>query len=140
MSEISVETRQKIIELAQNRCGYCLSHQRYVMSKLEIEHIFPKALGGTDEEENLWLSCGLCNRYKRAQIEGFDEETKTFARLFNPRTQIWSEHFLWSADRAEIIGRTSTGRVTVAALKLNNEIAVEVRRNWIIAGWHPPKN
>lgn len=140
MSEISNEIRQKIIEVAQNRCGYCLSHQRYVMSKLEIEHIFPKNLGGTDAEENLWISCGLCNRYKASQIEGLDDETGNFVRLFNPRMQIWSEHFAWSVDGAEIVGLTATGRATVKALKLNNEIAVEVRRNWVIAGWHPPKS
>lgn len=134
---ISEETRQKIIEIAQNRCGYCLSQQRYTMSKLEIEHIHPKHLGGTDTEENLWLSCGLCNRYKRVQTEGFDNETQSFAKLFNPRTQNWSEHFAW--NDAEIIGLTAIGRATVKVLKMNNEIAVEVRRNWIIAGWHPPK-
>ena len=130
---------QKIIEAAGNRCGYYLSHQRYTMSKLEIEHIIPKSNGGTSVEENLWLSCGLCNRYKATQTEGFDENTQSFVSLFNPRRQIWTEHFSWSVDGAFIIGVTSTGRATVNALKLNNEIAVEVRRNWILAGWHPPK-
>jgi hypothetical protein len=129
----------RIAKAAENRCGYCLSHQRYVMSKLEIEHIFPRDLGGTDEEENLWLSCGLCNRHKATQIEHFDEETQISVKLFNPRTQIWAEHFAWSAAGVEIIGLTAIGRMTVKALKLNNEIAVEVRRNWITAGWHPPK-
>lgn len=138
MSEISAETRQNIIEIAQNRCGYCLSHQRYVMSNLEIEHIIPKHLGGTDEEENLWLSFGLCNRYKGVQIEGFDEETQSTVKLFNPRQQNWSEHFAWSVDGVEVTGLTAIGHTTVKALKLNNEIAVEVRRHWIIAGWHPP--
>ena len=61
--------KNKIREIAQNRCGYCLSQQRYVMSKLEIEHIFPKHSGGNDDEENLWLSCGLCNRYKATQTK-----------------------------------------------------------------------
>jgi hypothetical protein len=140
MSEISDEIRRKIIEIAQNRCGYCLSHQQFVRSKLEIEHIQPKSEGGTDNEENLWLACGLCNRYKAAQTEVFDEETNAIVKLFNPRLQNWSKHFAWSADGAEIIGLTATGRVTVKALKLNNQIAVEVRRNWIIAGWHPPKS
>ncbi len=129
----------KIIEAAENRCGYCLSHQRYTMSKLEIEHIIPKLKDGTDAEENLWLSCGLCNRFKGMQTEALDEETQNFVSLFNPRRQIWTEHFLWSADGAIIIGVTPIGRATVNALKLNNEIAVEVRRNWILAGWHPPK-
>jgi 5-methylcytosine-specific restriction endonuclease McrA len=38
--------RQRIREAARDRCGYCLSSQRYVMSKLEIEHLIPRALGG----------------------------------------------------------------------------------------------
>lgn len=139
MSEISNEIRQRVCEIAQNRCGYCLSHQRYTMSKLEIEHILPKSKGGTNAEENLWLSCGLCNRYKGTKITGYDDKTQSFVLLYNPRQQIWTEHFTWSSDETEIIGLTTIGRATVNTLKLNNEIAVEVRRNWIIAGWHPPK-
>ena len=69
MREVSVEIRRKVFEVAQNRCGYCLSHQCYVMSKLEIEHIIPKSNGGTNAEENLWLSCGLCNHYKGSQTD-----------------------------------------------------------------------
>lgn len=130
----------KIIEAAGNRCGYCFSHQRYTNAKLEIEHIIPKSNGGTNAEENLWLSCGLCNRYKGTQTEGFDNETRESVSLFNPRRQVWTEHFSWSADSVFIIGITPTGRATVNSLKLNNEIAVEVRRNWILAGWHPPKS
>ncbi|MDQ3062732.1 MAG: HNH endonuclease [Acidobacteriota bacterium] len=139
MSEISNETRRKVREAAGNNCGYCLSRQRYTMSVLEIEHIIPKSNGGANAEENLWLSCGLCNRYKGTQTDGFDEETQNIVALFNPRRQIWTEHFAWSADGTRITGITPTGRVTVNALKLNNDIAVEVRRNWILAGWHPPK-
>jgi len=45
----------------RNRCGYCLSSQRYILGVLEIEHVDPEALGGTDEEENLWLARRLCN-------------------------------------------------------------------------------
>ena len=86
------------------------------MSKLEIEHILPKSEGGSDEEFNLWLACGLCNGYKSDQTEGFDEQTQTTTTLFNSRTQIWSEHFDWSLDGIEVIGLTSIGRVTVKVL------------------------
>jgi hypothetical protein len=44
-----------------------------------------------------------------------------------------------SPHGTQIIGLTSIGRATVAALQLNNELAVEVRRNWVLAGWHPPQ-
>jgi hypothetical protein len=109
------------------------------MGVLEIEHVIPRARGGSDGESNLWLACSLCNRYKGDQVAGKDTLTGEAVPLFNPRTQGWSEHFRWSADGALIIGLTAVGRVTVEALQLNNEIAVAVRRNWILAGWHPPE-
>jgi hypothetical protein len=40
----------------------------------------------------------------------------------------------------EIIGITPTGRSTVVALDLNNVISLMVRRNWVKADWHPPKD
>lgn len=130
--------RARVQDAAGDRCGYCLSPQRFVMAKLEVEHIIPRALGGSDEETNLWLSCGLCNRYKGSQIKSTDPATGATVDLFNPRTQLWREHFRWSVDASYIIGITDVGRATVEALKLNNELAVEVRRNWVLAGWHPP--
>jgi hypothetical protein len=37
-----------------------------------------------------------------------------------------------------IVGKTPCGRATVLALQLNFWIAVQVRRQWVAAGWHPP--
>jgi len=138
-TNISAAVRKRIREIARDRCGYCLSPQQYVLGVLEIEHIIPRALGGSDDESNLWLSCSLCNRYKGAQITGVDPTSGVTVTLFNPRTQIWAEHFQWSADGTRIIGLTPIGRATVESLQLNNEVAVEVRRNWVLAGWHPPE-
>ncbi len=50
---IAAELKARIRQQAGDRCGYCLSLQRYVWGTLEIEHIIPKALGGSSEEENL---------------------------------------------------------------------------------------
>ncbi len=135
---LSDSLRQRVRESAGDRCGYCLSSQRYVMSKLEIEHLIPHAQGGSHDESNLWLSCSLCNRYKGSQTTGIDPLNNGRVSLFNPRTQVWSEHFYWSPDGTRILGQTPTGRATVEALHFNNELAVEVRRNWVVAGWHPP--
>lgn len=138
--QISETLRQRVREAARDRCGYCLSPQRLVMAALEIEHLLPRSKGGDDTEDNLWLSCSLCNRYKGAQISATDTLNGITAPLFNPRHNNWSEHFRWSADGVRIEGITSVGRATVEALKLNNELAVEVRRNWVRAGWHPPED
>ncbi len=139
MSDISETTRRRLREQAGNRCEYCLSHQDYVMGRLQIDHVQPIAKGGSDAEDNLCLACELCNQHKWAKTHGMDPQTGQHIALFNPRRQSWIEHFAWSPDGTEIVGLTACGRVTVIALNLNNELAVTVRRNWIKAGWHPPK-
>jgi len=137
---ISEAVRAHVRAHAGDRCGYCLSRQDYMPWQLEIEHIIPKAKGGTDDEENLWLACRPCNLYKADQTHGRDPLTGHLVRLFDPRRQRWSRHFRWSADGALIIGCTACGRATTIALNLNNMVAVTVRRNWITAGWHPPQD
>jgi hypothetical protein len=132
--------RARLIDEAGNRCGYCRAHQQYVYETLHIEHIEPRARGGSSDEDNLWLACALCNRAKSDQTHGRDPVTGRRVRLFNPRRQKWKRHFQWSEDGIEVIGRTVCGRATVESLKLNNDLAVLVRMNWIKAGWHPPKD
>lgn len=139
MSYVSDKLRQKIIEQAGNRCGYCMGEQRYIFAPLEIDHILPSALGGTDDEENLWLACRLCNSYKSIQTHALDEFTKKKVRIFNPRKQNWKRHFEIQKG-IEIIGKTATGRATVTGLQMNNALAMTVRGNWLTAGWYPPQD
>ena len=138
MSPISDAARERVRARAGNRCGYCLSPQRYVLGPLEIDHISPQARGGSDDEDNLWLACRMCNGFKGTQTDAIDPATSERMKLFNPQQQRWNEHFTWSADGTRIIGLTGCGRATILALRLNNLIAVMVRREWVAAGWHPP--
>ena|SRR5262249_9001913 len=140
MSKIPKEAQRRVRAQARNRCGYCISSQKYILGLLEMEHIHPEALGGTDDEENLWLACRLCNGFKGIQTHGRDPITGRRVKLFNPRRQQWKRHFTWSADGTRIIGLTVCGRATVVALKLNNLLAINVRREWVKAGWHPPQD
>lgn len=137
-SQISEEVRARVRLQAKNQCGYCRSLQKYVLGVLEIEHIIPKALGGTDDEENLWLSCRLCNSFKGVQTQARDPVTNRKVKLFNPRQQKWSRHFAWTNNGTHIMGLTACGRATVLALQLNNTYAVTVRQAWVSVGWHPP--
>jgi len=140
MSEISDELKDKIRRQARNRCGYCLTPQEIVSMRLEIEHLQPVAAGGTDAEENLWLACRNCNGFKHAKTHAIDPLTDEETPLFNPRTQNWHEHFEFSKDKAEIVGKTPCGRATVIALRLNYEQAVIARKLWVSVGWYPPKD
>jgi len=51
---------------------------------------------------------------------------------------VWSEHFVWSEDFTEIIGKTAKGRATIKTLKLNRQRVINLRRVLIFAGEHPP--
>ena len=126
--QIPNAVRSRVREQARHRCGYCRSSQQYVLGLLEIDHIIPKARGGTDDEENLWLACRMCNGFKGTQTYARDPISGRRVRVFNPRRQRWSRHFMWSEDGTRLIGRTACGRVTVVALQLNHVMAVLVRR------------
>lgn len=139
MSRIFRKLRDKIRQAANHRCGYCQSPQHLIPIPFEIEHILPIAEGGTNAEENLWLVCRVCNSFKHAKTHVIDPETNEKTPLFNPQNQIWTEHFELSKDKTEIIGKTACGRATVAAVKLNNELAVKMRDLWVNVGWFPPE-
>jgi len=117
---IPIAMDQRVRAVARNRCGYCLSPQHLVMARLEVEHIIPRAKGGSDDESNLWLACPICNGHKADKVSALDPVTSLTVPLFNPRSQIWSEHFQWSSDGLLVIGLTPIGRATVNALQLSN--------------------
>ena len=57
--------------------------------------------------------------------------------LYNPRQQIWGEHFTWSNDAQRVLGISPTGRATVEALKLNRDRVMNLRRVLSAMGEHP---
>ena len=136
---ISDAIRTRVRQSAQEQCGYCRIGSHLVYAPMEIDHIFPKARGGSDEEENLWLACPFCNNAKSDQITGVDPLTEEVVPLFHPRQQNWKEHFTWSSDdKALVIGLTPCGRASIAALGINKPIPLQFRRLMLKAGWYPP--
>ncbi len=131
---------EAVARSARHRCGYCLTEEVVIGAAMEIEHIIPEALGGRTEEENLWLACSLCNQHKGIRVAGRDPVTDESVPLFNPRRQIWAEHFAWTADGMRILGLTPIARATVIGLNLNRPALVRSRRVWVRAGWHPPED
>jgi len=137
---IKKAVRLRICQQAQDRCGYCLTPQDFVTSRLPIEHIIPTSREGPSIEENLWLSCSSCNSHKGNKTHARDPLTGQTVKLFNPRKQIWREHFAWIQNGLRIAGMTPIGRATVVALKLNNPLSIKARRIWITTGQFPPRN
>jgi hypothetical protein len=96
--------------------------------------------GGNESLENLALACFHCNRRKSNKQTAIDPEFGVVVPLFNPRTQLWSEHFCWSIDGISIEPKTSVGRATAALLELNRERILKIRRADVEVGRHPPKD
>jgi HNH endonuclease len=131
--------RERVARTAGYCCGYCRTPELIAGFRLTVEHLIPEAKGGKTVEENLWLACHACNEFKGARIHGADPATGKRVRLWNPRRQIWPDHFSWSEDGTEIIGLTSCGRATVATLQLNRPQLVAARSLWVQLGWWPPR-
>jgi hypothetical protein len=132
------DLRERLLVQAGYRCGYCRSSQQIMGIRLILDHLIPRARGGTDDEGNLWPCCLPCNGFKQARTQARDPATRTMTPLFNPRSQRWGEHFQWEDSGKRIVGLTAAGRATVEALQLNRAELVEARTLWIVAGWHPP--
>jgi hypothetical protein len=137
---IPAELRRQIRQDAGHRCGYCRASERITATELVVDHIQPESVGGPTARENLWLVCTRCNQFKGSKIRATDPQTGEVVPLFNPRTQVWAEHFIWSEEGTEIVGRTACGRATVEALCMNRELAVLARQRWVSVGWHPPND
>jgi hypothetical protein len=119
-----------VAERAAHRCEYCRAPEVVFNFPFEVEHITPPGAGGTDEDINKALACRSCNLHKSDRIEGFDAETQTNTRLYNPRQDRWSDHFRYEPTTAEIIGLTAIGRVTVASLQMNGAVQIAARQQW----------
>src|SRR5436305_13874805 len=117
--------RERVASQARHRCGYCLSAEVIVGYPMEVDHIFPEAGGGATVEANLWLACSACNDHKNARVAAVDPDTQQLVRLFQPRMQVWTEHFDWTQEGDRIVGLTPTGRATVEAMNLNRPTLVQ---------------
>jgi hypothetical protein len=111
---------------AKGLCEYCRFPERLAEVPFQVEHIIAKQHGGPTEGHNLALSCAFCNRYKGPNLSGVDPMTKAVVRLFDPRKQLWAEHFEWNG--AVLMGKTNIGRATIRTLAINRPDAVLVRK------------
>jgi len=133
---INSTTRSFVIARAAGRCEYCLLPQSAYEATFPIDHIIATQHRPDDSPENLALSCPKCNRKKGPNLVGIDPMTQALVRLYNPRTDLWSNHFRWNGP--QVIGLTSCGRATIAVLDLNQVDRARLREALIDEGVFPP--
>jgi len=137
MSDINDSLREVVILRAGNRCEYCQLSQLGQEATFHIDHVIPRAADGPTIADNLALACVSCSLRKWARQTAIDPESGEDTPLFNPRTQVWSEHFHWDGERIEAL--TAIGRAAVAALDLNRPLILAIRLEEAIRGRHPPQ-
>jgi hypothetical protein len=125
-----------VAQRARHQCEYCRAPEVIFNVAFEVEHIIPVAKGGLNELQNLALACRVCNLRKLDYIDGFDPiSQQQVVRLFNPRTDVWDEHFVVRREAPFLIeGRTSIGRATVERLQMNASLQLRARELWIELG------
>lgn len=134
-SSVQREVRQR----ARHLCEYCHTSEQWQYVPFTVDHVVPLSHGGSNTSENLALACFHCNRRKSDQEMVLDPTSGQPVPLFNPRTQAWNEHFIWSSDHLRIVGLTAQGRATVKALDLNRERVLRLRAADLSADRHPPE-
>lgn len=70
--------RQLVYERANGCCEYCLISEDVSFTKHQIDHVIAEKHGGLTVEDNLALSCTICNKHKGSDIasanQQFDED------------------------------------------------------------------
>jgi hypothetical protein len=94
----------------------------------QVDHVIAEKHGGKTTEENLALSCSLCNQAKGSDIASIDSETGDVIRLYNPRQDRWQENFQIEESNGVIYPLTSIGRVTIQLLKINRSAYLPYRQ------------
>jgi 5-methylcytosine-specific restriction endonuclease McrA len=116
-NSISTELRKLVVKRASGCCEYCLIHQDYSIYTHEVDHIIAVKHAGETTAINLALSCLSCNRHKGSDFATIDSTTGEIVPLFNPRRQIWDEHFYLEGARIE--GTTQIGQATARLFQFN---------------------
>src|SRR4029077_5901997 len=93
---------------AARTCECCRMPQSCDPLPFGIDHVKVLYHHGPTSPENLALACFNCNTFKASNAAGYDPGTGELTRLFNPRTDEWSQHFAWAGP--ELIGSTPVGR------------------------------
>jgi hypothetical protein len=125
-----------VADRADRACEYCRIPEAFYPGTFVSEHVIARQHGGSDHDENLAFSCVRCNLHKGPNIAGLDPEGGQLTRLFNPRADIWDEHFEWYGHILK--GRTPVGRTTIRVLAMNEPVIRAVRAALLNEGVFPP--
>lgn len=118
------ELREYLLEKWHRQCAYCQATQ----VPLQIEHIYPRARGGSDRASNLTLACEPCNTAKG---------TMTAAEFGHPEVQAQAKYPL--RDAAAVNATRWALYQRLKAIGLPVEVGTGGRTKWNRTMRHLPK-
>ncbi len=74
-SHVSASLRRLVTNRAAGRCEYCRVPMTDAYAGHEVDHIYAEKHGGETSEDNLCLSCWICNRLKGTDLCSLDPLT-----------------------------------------------------------------
>lgn len=123
---VSKVARQLVRQRANFQCEYCLLNEKRSFIGFEVDHIISRKHRGSNDPNNLAYSCGDCNRNKGTDIASIDwNNNNQITRFYNPRLDLWAEHFRLSNTVIESL--TSIGEVTITIFRFNDQIRLTNR-------------
>ena len=130
---MDAKTRKLVRRRAGDVCEYCRIPQKATpLIPFHVEHTIARQHGGRDHPDLLCLACDRCNAYKGPNLTSVDPDSGAIVPLFNPRRDVWTDHFLRRGGT--IVGLTLTGRATVRLLNMNAPRRVQLREEWLDEG------
>jgi hypothetical protein len=124
-THIPLTLRRQVYDRAGGCCEYCLIPETAVFAPHEIDHIISQKHGGKTDNENLALSCTLCNKHQGSDLSSVDPDSGDIVPLFHPRRDRWTDHF--QLNGAQFVALSAVGRATIRLLQLNHPYRMEER-------------
>jgi 5-methylcytosine-specific restriction endonuclease McrA len=132
LSHVPAAVREQVRNRAGYRCEYCRKPEQVAGYRHHVDHVISQKHDGPSTLDNLAWACFQCNVNKGSDIAAYDAATGKLTALYNPRIQVWADHF--ELQQSLIVRKTPEGRVTVRLLQLNHTDQVEIRKSLIAAG------
>lgn len=126
-----------MISRADGLCEYCLIHADDAFFGCEVDHVVSEKHGGLTTADNLAFACLPCNRRKGSDVGSLAEGTGALTRFYNPRTDVWLEHFAYESDGSMIRPLSEVGEVTVRILGFNQPEQIMERESLRSVGRYP---
>jgi hypothetical protein len=126
---VGTQIREQVRARAGVKCEYCHLLEEHSFLAFQLDHIIAEVHGGPDAISNLAWSCYYCNTLKGTNLAGWLAKQDEVVRLFHPRKDLWTVHFVWQGSSLQ--PRTTIGEVTIQLLKINSDFAIEVRQ-WLL--------